>query len=181
MTTESEKLQLDPVLTLEKGPTQARQHEAIKSQQPVVRGQKPESVDAVKMTKRDKKAPSRSTSLQKCKRCGRDNHPRDKCPAKDAVCRKCSVKGHWAKFCLSRPKVNEVYADSDVDDDQGFLGSVEEHESNDNIDSVETKPWITNVLVDGVNVTFKGDSGADVTVISDKELERFPRVKLVNT
>ena len=28
----------------------------------------------------------------KCKRCGRENHPRDKGPAKDSKCHKCSVK-----------------------------------------------------------------------------------------
>lgn len=70
-----------------------------------------------------------------------------------------------------------VYEDSDSEDDYGFLGSVEGHELNDsqggNLDSVETKPWITNVKVDGISVTFKVDSGADVTVISEKEFERF--------
>ncbi|MCG8048533.1 MAG: hypothetical protein N0E48_23435 [Candidatus Thiodiazotropha endolucinida] len=45
----SEKLQLDAELTLEKALTQARQHEAVKAQQPVVRGQKVDSssLDAV--------------------------------------------------------------------------------------------------------------------------------------
>ena len=85
------------------------------------------------------------------------------------------VKGRWAKFCLSEPKINEIYVASDV---EGFLGSVEEHESDDSIDSVESKPWITDVRVDWINVTFKVYSGADVTVILDKELERFSGVKL---
>lgn len=45
----SEKLQLDAELTLEKATTQARQHETVKAQQSVVRGQKQESsMDAVK-------------------------------------------------------------------------------------------------------------------------------------
>ena len=35
--------------------------------------------------------------------------------------------------------------------------------------------------VDRINVTFKVDSRADVMVISGKELECFPGVKLVNT
>ena len=63
----SEKLQLDPDLTLERALTQARQHEAVKSQQSVVRGQKSESVDAVK-TKMDKMASTKHSSLHKCKR-----------------------------------------------------------------------------------------------------------------
>ena len=161
----SEKLQLDADLTLERALTQARQHEAVKSQQSVVRGQKSESVDAVK-TKIDKSVLTKHSSLHRCKRCGGNNHPRDKCPAKDSICHKCSVKGHWAKFCLSKPKINEVYVDSDVEDDQGFLGSVEEHESDDSFHSMESKLWITHVRVDVINLTFMVDSGADV--ISDK-------------
>ena len=48
----SEKHQLDQNMTLERVLTPARQHEAVKSQQSVVRGQKSESVDAVKTKKR---------------------------------------------------------------------------------------------------------------------------------
>ena len=179
----SEKLQLDAELTLEKALAKARQHEAVKAQQPVLRGHKSESVDVVKTkpqwsNKGDKKSVTKTTSQQQqCKQCGRDNHPRDNCPARDAVCHKCSVRGHWARVCLSKPKVNEVYFDSDDEGDQGFLGSVE---SEDSIDSVEAKPWITNILIDGVNIKFKVDSGADVTVISDKDFERFTGVKLEN-
>ena len=103
----SEKLQLDLDLTLERALTQARQHEAVKSQQSVVRGQKSESVDAVK-TKIDKRVLTKHSSLQKGKRCGGNNHPRDKCPAKDSICHKCSVKGHWAKFCLSKPDKQSI-------------------------------------------------------------------------
>ena len=123
----SEKLQLDAGLTLEKALAQARQHEAVKAQQPILRGHKSESVDAVKTkplrsNKRDKKSVTKTTSQQQlCKRCSRDNHPRDNCPARDAICHKCSVKGHWARVCLSKPKVNEVYFDSDDEDDQDSL------------------------------------------------------------
>ena len=45
---------------------------------------------------------------------------------------------------------------------------------------MESKLWITHFLIDGVNVEFKVDSGADVMVISDKDIERFTGVKLVN-
>ena len=124
-------------MTLERALTQARQHEAVKSQQSIVRGQKSESVDAVK-TKKDKKASTKHSSLQKCNQCPGDNHPREKCPAKDSIYHKCSVKCHWAKFYLSKPKIKEVYVGSNVEDDQGFLESVEEHESDDGIDSVES-------------------------------------------
>ena len=94
-----------------------------------------------------------------------------------ATSRSQSGRSTTEPLCRSKPKVNEVYFDSDDEDDQGFLGSVE---SEDSIDSVEAKPWITNILIDGVNIKFKMDSSADVTVISDKDFERFTGVKLVN-
>ena len=70
------------------------------------------------------------------------------------------MKGHWDKYCLSKPKINEVYVDSNIEDDLGFLGSVEENESDDSIDSVESKPWIMDVPVNGIKRTFKLDRGA---------------------
>jgi hypothetical protein len=36
---------------------------------------------------------------QKCYFCGFSAHPRMKCPAKDATCRSCSKRGHFAKVC----------------------------------------------------------------------------------
>lgn len=38
----------------------------------------------------------------KCYFCGLSRHPRHTCPAKDATCRKCQKKGHFAKVCLSK-------------------------------------------------------------------------------
>ena len=65
----SEKLQLDTELTMEKALAHARQHEAVKAQQPVLRGHKSESVDTVKTkpqwsNKRDKKSVTKTTSQQ---------------------------------------------------------------------------------------------------------------------
>ncbi len=39
----------------------------------------------------------------KCHFCGYSKHPRYKCPAKDATCRRCQKKGHFAKVCKSNP------------------------------------------------------------------------------
>ena len=37
-----------------------------------------------------------------CFFCGNSNHPRSRCPARDAVCSKCERKGHFAKVCRGR-------------------------------------------------------------------------------
>lgn len=44
-----------------------------------------------------------AASQSACYFCGRARHPRKFCPAKDAVCHKCSKKGHFSKVCRSNP------------------------------------------------------------------------------
>ena len=110
----SEKLQLDPELTLPKAVNQARQSEAVKKQQTLMRNDFKEStgtnneVDAVKTEKFRKDDSSRSPDEtpnsnkpptrpppNRCYRCGKSpGHVRQNCPAKAAICHKCSKKGH---------------------------------------------------------------------------------------
>ena len=39
----------------------------------------------------------------KCYFCGFSKHPRSRCPAREAECRKCGKKGHFQKVCKSAP------------------------------------------------------------------------------
>ena len=39
----------------------------------------------------------------KCYFCGYTKHPRHMCPAKDATCKSCQKRGHFAKVCRSNP------------------------------------------------------------------------------
>ena len=41
-----------------------------------------------------------------CDFCGHGIHPRSACPANNAVCRRCSRKGHWERMCHARPEQN---------------------------------------------------------------------------
>ena len=107
----SEKLQLDYELTLEKAVTQVRQSEAIKQQQPLLRGGSTKqdtpvgAVQAKRKSQRMYQSSGRQNSgatqkqpgsNQGCTRCGKiPAHDRQQCPAKDAVCRKCNKKGHF--------------------------------------------------------------------------------------
>ena len=43
-----------------------------------------------------------ATNNQKCYFCGQSRHPKSACPARDATCKKCHKKGHFAKVCLSK-------------------------------------------------------------------------------
>ena len=122
-----QKLQLDAALTLEKAKRNIRQREALSEQQRILGA--PEEMRVDQLHYRNRKYPPRGKRPQThaphahrpdapirtetagsertgktCSRCGRGSHPRDKCPAKDAVCHKC---GHYSSQCFSK-KVSEV-------------------------------------------------------------------------
>lgn len=111
-------------------------------------------------------SPKTNSTQEKCPRCGKAAHPRDKCPAKDSECRKCGKKGHWSVVCRSRAKTqnhqarnfkksaNAVTEESDV-----FLGSISDSSA---------AAWKVNLDVEGQEVSFRIDTGADVTVLPEK-------------
>ena len=130
------KLQMNEKLTLDEAVKLVREAETIKKQQPLLRselqkestnssavasvrkgrqerGQKPKNLQGSKQT----------SSRQVCTRCGRSPpHDRQYCPAKDAICHKCSRKGHYKAMCRSTAKV-EVRQD-EPDYTEAFLGAV---------------------------------------------------------
>ena len=112
----SEKLQLNPKLTLEKAVTQARQSETVKQQQDILQGTQSDSpsanVDQISKNrgkggkgKDQKDKPPKNSKLAgktpetKCTRFLGTPHSKQECPAKDSKCNKCLKKGHWAKAC----------------------------------------------------------------------------------
>ena len=119
----AQKLQMDPELTLDNAVTLTRQSKAVKTQQSVVQ---PPAIDdsvTIEEIKNNQltncKKPYKSSGMQRqdspsCTRCGKlPPHTRDKCPAKDVVCRKFSRKGHFQKVCRSKinppqPTINQV-------------------------------------------------------------------------
>ena len=177
----SEKLQLDSELTLEKAVTQVRQAEAIKKQQPLVRGGSQSSgshhtdthlgvvshKDRRSVPKHNKqrsdKQPDKKGNSPKattCGWCGKSPHRKEQCPAKDIVCHKCGKRGHFQSVCRS---VNELHMKADTDDsapmnNEAFLGVVT---SNGN-------PWSIVVSVNEKPIEFEIDTGAEVSVISKK-------------
>ena len=108
----SEKMQMDPKLTLETAKKTIRQKEAVQQQQKTLKGVKePTFLEAVHPGAIWQKRPSgrdhqhmgsqrgaskeqkpHSLQAKQCTHCGKGQHPRDKCPAKDATCHKCQRK-----------------------------------------------------------------------------------------
>ena len=176
----AEKMQLDSDLKLEDAIKRARNSEAVKGQQSTVRdsGLTPSqphtavAVDALDRMREQKHKrtrgrrtggtpqaprkhqPSRSSPTRKCGWCGKqDQHPRERCPAKNAKCRLCSKIGHYAAVCRSSRKGAAV---SSIDGEDAFLGTIHSGSA-----------WTHRVFLDQVPLEMKLDTGADVTAIPE--------------
>ena len=182
----SQQLQMDPDLTLEKAKTRIRQKEAVGKQQEFL-NDKPEGaissdLENVRLSRRPPSVPQhygqrRESSTKNCGRCGKGKHTRDHCPAKDATCFRCGKRGHYSGMCLSKKSAADTvqHADdptisNDGDSEDGnFLGA---------ITTQQTTQWLTEVSVNKVPVTFKIDTGAEVSAISEIAFDKLPNVKL---
>ena len=181
----SEKLQLDSKLTLETAVTKARQAETVRQQQSVVRGKPEVPIGAVHREKEGRgKVPQgprwrraasqkKSSSQTMCYRCGHTPaHDRQQCPAKDAVCNKCGKRGHFKRVCKSA-KVGVVQREESEpelsSEDDAFLGAIGQS---------STDLWVTKARVNGIFMEFQIDTGAEVTVISERDYKRLGEVAL---
>ena len=90
---------MDLEVTLENAKTVVRQREAVREQQVTIKGDRleaPQLLEAVGQ-KNQKVQKSRQAHLHRSEvrtQCGKDQHPHNACPAKEAICRKCHKKGH---------------------------------------------------------------------------------------
>ena len=103
-----------------------------------------------------------------CRRCGKSSHPHQPCPAKDATCFRCNRKGHYSTQCLSKTiaEIDDPLQELTLNDSSGsdfysdtlYLNTVNGHNE---------KHWCVEVLMENHPVTFKVDTGAEVTALSD--------------
>ena len=174
----SEKLQLNADLALQTAITQVRQAEAVKKQQPLVRGRPDIPVGAVGGVGRAKPNNSRwnkgyrnnaatPSHKQGCSRCGRSHvHDRAHCPAEDQICSNCGKRGHFRAVCRSAARVRGVNTSSEPEKDpenskDTFLGTVGAESSRDDT-------WTVTLTLQGKPMTLQLDTGAEVTVIPEK-------------
>ena len=174
----SEKLQLEPELTLESAIAKVRQAKLIKKQQPVVRGEESniESISSRKQTHSTRRmrdpsrlptrnVPDKRWELEACTRCGKvPGHNPQHYPAKQATYHKCQKKGHFQKMC----KIKKVEAVStEGNSEQVFLGAIE---------SFSGKAWKVTLFVNDIPIQFKIDTGAEVSVIPEALSEPFSNI-----
>ncbi|KAL1279202.1 hypothetical protein QQF64_025875 [Cirrhinus molitorella] len=170
----SEKLQLQGTLTLTRAIEMARSHELIKTQNAEQSESKLEEVKfsqqkcgrGKKMsTDRQRKGQgyrNEWSDRKKCTRCNKTHNQKEYCPAKKAECRKCKRTGHFAVVCHTKT-VQEVTSYEDAGQAM-FLGSVQSKDA-------PISPWTVDILMEGQTINFKIDSGADATIVSEKNYE----------
>ena len=179
----SEKLQLDAELTLTTAIAKVHQSEEVKKQQPLLRREagrkKPDiPVGAVQGRKHSQRRSQQTSKHRKaaqlsgrsnqpqntCTRCGKSpSHDRRYCPARDAICRKCSKKGHFQAVCHSTVRVGEIHREDQTD---AFLGGVKTRVTPDN-------PWRLTLKLNDTPTDFQIDTGAEVTAISKASHEKI--------
>lgn len=179
----SERLQMDADLTLEKAKKAVRQKEAVKEQHLQLRGdgtnKDPIVLDAVNGQRPPakkggakpgyRKGGNQNTSVgvkPQCKRCGRERHPTDKCPAKNATCHKCNRKGHFSAQCFSKTTAAVAH---EVSLDTAFL---------DTVSAKQESSWTITLLLGTKELPFKLDTGAEVTAISEEDFKTLKDVTL---
>ena len=179
----SERLQLDAELSLEKAKTAIRQKEAVKEHRSHIRGDGTKKDPIVLEELGSRKSPRKGVSHKtrgrpqqrkppgsragnapaaNCTRCGRARHPDgDNCPAKSATCHKCNRKGHYSVQCFSKTTA-AASATHEMSLDTTFLDTVTKKEGK------SSKSWYTDLLLEGQEISFKLDTGAEVTAISEQ-------------
>ena len=163
----SEALQMDPNVTLEQVVQKASMSEEVKKQQHVVRDQVGK-VDAIKNFKKTPYNPVQKSSPfpgnKTCGRCGKSPaHAYKQCPAIKSTCKSCGKVGHWGNVCHSKGKqrtLREINLPA--------------------VDNITSKPWQVNIKLNNLNIAWKLDSGADVSVIGDNTYHKLrPKPELI--
>ena len=169
-------MQVDPNLTLDKAKWEVWQREAVREQQGVLKGDQGKTVDSVRRPNRpswkstsraSKNLPtgspkSRPSLSSRCQRCGKGSHPKQSCPASLAVCHNCKKKGHFSSMYFSKAVSSVATSHNDK-----FIKDYLEISYLNTVTSNSTQIWNCVVLVDGVEVPFKIDTGAEVTVVTE--------------
>ena len=177
----SEQLQLDTELTLEKATKRVRQREVIQEQQVLLKGEATKQlselpIDSLNYRKsagkqtestRHRKSPQgRSASYTKCYRCGKEPHARNLCLANEAVCHTCKKKGHYSSQCFKKKSIGDVSTGAHNEQSQGYYDKL----FLDTIDTGQKTMWNATIQVEGNDVCFKLDTGAEVTIVGEKVL-----------
>ena len=208
----SERLQMESDLTLQKAEKLVRQRAAVSQQQQALKTpveNKPQ-LESIKQQRRaiktrqprlpppqKRSAPSQPRAhaeIPKCRRCGKSSHPRQHCPARDAICHRCKRQGHYATQCLSKTvaqvtsEMQELtttdltdHTDELLYSDVVYLNTVGDDTT---FHKNATTTWNVQVTINKMVLLFKVDTGAEATAMSEsawKQLNSDKKFQLAST
>ena len=104
-----------------------------------------------------------------CKRCGQ-KHEINKCPAYGKTCHKCNGKNHFANMCFTKnsSELHTVTEDqTDQTNDNLFIGEILA------VDRENTNELLVNLKINGKEIKFKVDTGAQCNVIPRVDMDEI--------
>ena len=170
-----ERLLREDKLTLEKAISICRADEESKRQIQKMHEEQGNIVHAVKNKGKSKGASGGARPKEfldkkfHCGKCG-TLHEKRKCPAYGKLCHKCKMPHHYAKFCKSKSKKNVHNLDensSESDSENFYVGSI-----NDKKTEISDNECFVTMDVNGNQVKFKIDTGAQCNIITKKVFEK---------
>lgn len=185
----SRTLQLDSSLSLQSTIDKIMQSEAINKQsKELSHSQSTSGIDKISRKKSKVKTLQEKTHIPlqekvyvQCGRCGsKPSHTLKDCPAYRSVCNKCNIRGHYSKMCQTA-KLNEIeeFSTSSSSSESSYIPVIK------SLNEVNKCPaWKVNLKINGEDVSFKVDTGADESVITKKQAESlgiFNKIKPSST
>jgi len=117
-----------------------------------------------------------------CYRCGKGNHSPNDCRYRDFVCDNCGKRGHLAKVCHADSKLSQKPKGAkwvDVRTDSGDEETIVFDDAIFCVKDTRVRPLLIQLELDGATVPFEVDTGAAVTIISQRTKQEFlPQVCL---
>ena len=104
----------------------------------------------------------------KCYFCGYSKHVRNKCPAKEATCKKCGKMGHFAKVCRSKDK-KSVNALS-CEDPHNILAATHSASATNNLN---LKKALVTVCINKIKLKALVDTGSTDSYIDSSLVKKY--------
>ena len=132
----------------------------------------PDKLERIKAKARVKQ-PFKKSDSKLFGRCGKGHQGKDKCPAREATCFKCQKKGHFSSHCFSKGTATQLSVDTDS---AHTTHSIEETTFLDVVQTENHTVWNATIQLNQQSVTFKLDTGTEVTAIYHTVFERLSNV-----
>ena len=184
-----ERMLREPNLTLERAIALGQSAEQTKIHAKELKQEA--EIYGVKFRKKENRYSQATKKIKQCKYWGR-THIRRACPAFHQTCNECHKKGHFANVCMSTNKQLNYLdnqntplttAEETLDEGNFFIsaifdtsnGVINNNQQINTIGEETNAEWSVTVNNSGTNICYKIDSGAQVNVPPENEIETLQR------